>query len=45
MIELPELAIVIGVMVMMLGYIAFLRYLLSHADGRTTSHIRSKHRD
>ncbi len=33
MIALPELLVVLGVIAMMIGYVAFLRYLLAHADG------------
>jgi hypothetical protein len=33
MIELPELLVVLGVFALMGGYVAFIRYLLAHADG------------
>ena len=32
MIALPELLIVLGVIALMIGYVAFLRHLLAHMD-------------
>jgi hypothetical protein len=37
MIALPELLVVLGVFALMGGYIAFIRYLLDHADGKSDS--------
>lgn len=44
MITLPELIIVLGVFALMGGYIAFLRYLLAHADGKSNSDSAPTHR-
>jgi len=37
MIALPELLVVLAVFALMGGYIAFIRYLLAHADGKSDS--------
>jgi|GEM_PF-5202170 hypothetical protein len=37
MIALPELVIVLGVFALMGGYIALIRYILTHADGKSDS--------